>query len=332
MVKQELGTITRVSKDDKSFWAITSFFNPTGSARRLYNYRVFRQALNLPLVTVEWSWTQGPDPQLRDDDAEILIQISGPDLIWQKERLLNLAIKSLPMDCRYVAWLDCDVLFDDPDWHKLVAMSLEEYPLVQPYDTLVNLGPDGQPLQVDKLGGQVRRPIGNPSVRASIPRDSLRHELRGSSAACGYAWAGRTECLRKHGLYDACVVGSGDRAIFCAAIGSFADAAAYMRMNSSRFSHYMSWADPFYKDITGRTGWISGQMRNLWHGSILDRKYEQRHIAFEAYDLDPVQDLEIDEAGCWRWATDKPEMHAFVVDYFFGRNEDGEQVLPLTLL
>jgi hypothetical protein len=313
----------KARKSKNSFWAITSFFNPTGSARRLYNYHVFRQALELPLVTVEWSWTKGPGLQLRDDDAEILIQLSGPDLIWQKERLLNLAIEALPMDCRYVAWLDCDVLFDNPCWHDLVALKLEECPIVQPYDALVNLGPDGQPIQGNKLAGQGQRPIGHPAVRASIPWNSLRH---GMSVICGYAWAGRTELLRKHSLYDAGVIGSGDRAIFSAAIGRFADAAAYMRMNPSRFTHYLTWANPFYKDVAGRTGWISGQMRNLWHGSILDRKYEQRHIDFEAYDLDPIEDLEIDDSGCWRWATAKPEMHAFVIDYFFGRNEDNEQV------
>jgi len=313
----------KARKSKNSFWAITSFFNPTGSARRLYNYHLFRQALELPLVTVEWSWTKGPGLQLRDADAEILIQLSGPDLIWQKERLLNLAIKALPMDCRYVAWLDCDVIFDNPCWHDLVALKLEECPVVQPYDALVNLGPDGQPLQADKLGGRVRRPIGNPAIQASIPWDSLRH---GMNVICGYAWAGRTELLRKHSLYDACVIGSGDLAIFNAAIGRFADTAAYMRMNSSRLTHYLTWANPFYKDVAGRTGWVSGQMRNLWHGSILGRKYEQRHIDFEAYDFDPVQDLEIDVSGCWRWATAKPEMRAFLIDYFFGRNEDNEQV------
>jgi hypothetical protein len=314
------------SKSHGSFWAITSFFNPTGSARRLSNYRVFRRALNIPLVAVEWSWTNGPGPQLREDDAEVLIQLSGPDLIWQKERLLNLAISALPDDCLCVAWLDCDVLFDNPSWHTLAALKLEEYPIVQLYDTLVNLGPDNQPLPVDKLGGHVIRPIASAEVRASLPQDFLCHKFSGTPVACGHAWAGRTELLRKHGLYDACVVGSGDRAIFCAEIGCSADAATFMRMNSSRTSHYLAWADPFYKDVVGRTGWIAGQARNLWHGSLLDRKYEQRHIAFEAYNFDPVKDLEIDKAGCWQWATDKQEMHAFVVEYFFGRNEDSERV------
>ena len=37
-------------------WAITSYFNPVGYQRRLENYRIFRQRLTVPLVTVELSF------------------------------------------------------------------------------------------------------------------------------------------------------------------------------------------------------------------------------------------------------------------------------------
>jgi len=310
---------------DNTFWAITSFFNPMGAERRLANYRAFRQALDLPLLTVEWSWAQGKGLCLNADDAEILIQISGTDLLWQKERLLNVAIKALPKNCRYVAWVDCDVIFENPRWHECAAAQLQVYPLVQPYDTCINLGPDGQPLPPGKVGGQVKRSLANHTVRASIS-NALRHEFRGMSIGCGHAWAGRTELLREHTLYDACVIGSGDRAIFCAAIGRFDDVAAYMRMNSQRLSHYKKWAVPFYADVDGHIDSVYGQLRHLWHGSIIDRKYEDRHIAFEAYDFDPVRDTTIHREGYWQWATHKPEMHAFLVDYFVNRNEDGELV------
>ena len=38
-------------------WAITCYFNPTGYRRRLQNYRAFRERLNVPLVTVEQSFS-----------------------------------------------------------------------------------------------------------------------------------------------------------------------------------------------------------------------------------------------------------------------------------
>jgi hypothetical protein len=45
-----------------------------------------------------------------------LIFISGGAVLWQKERLLNLAIKSVPLYVKNIAWLDCDVIFDRSDW------------------------------------------------------------------------------------------------------------------------------------------------------------------------------------------------------------------------
>ena len=38
-----------------STWAITCYFNARRSRRRYTNYQYFSQALNTPLLTVEWS-------------------------------------------------------------------------------------------------------------------------------------------------------------------------------------------------------------------------------------------------------------------------------------
>jgi hypothetical protein len=85
-------------------WAITSFFNPSGYNRRLENYRIFRAHLNIPLIAVELSF----DGRfaLADSDADIVIRIYGTDVMWQKERLLNIAAARLPDNCRNLAWLD----------------------------------------------------------------------------------------------------------------------------------------------------------------------------------------------------------------------------------
>ena len=78
----------------KDFWAITCYFNPIGYRRRLENYRVFRQRLKLPLVAVELSFDKRFE--LAAGDAEILVQVHSPSILWQKERLLNVALKSVP--------------------------------------------------------------------------------------------------------------------------------------------------------------------------------------------------------------------------------------------
>lgn len=313
-----------MSVADSEIWAVTAYYNPTNSKRRLDNFRAFRESLSLPLAAVDWSWSKGPGHQLQTGDAEILIQVSSTDLMWQKERLLNLAIRALPASCKYVCWLDCDVIFLNPNWFEDVVLELSRSQLLQPYGTLINLDAHFQPVQTGLPGGGVRFPIGDTSRWVEYPEDFLKHEFTGLQVACGYAWAAHAPLLQRHGLYDACILGSGDRAIFYAAIGRFDDAAAYLRMGAQRRDHYLNWAVPFFQDVAGRTGWATGEMLNLWHGDVRLRRYEQRHRQFERFGFDPYADIVEGDEGTWLWATAKPDMHAHVEDYFFSRKEDLE--------
>jgi hypothetical protein len=79
-----------VAAHNGPLWAVTSYFNPAGFRRRRENYRVFRDRLAVPLAAVELSFNG--HFELAPQDAEILIQIPGRDVMWQKERLLNVAV------------------------------------------------------------------------------------------------------------------------------------------------------------------------------------------------------------------------------------------------
>ena len=61
-------------------WAITSYYNPLGYRRRRANYRTFRERLNVPLLTVELAF--GPDFELKEGEADILIRRRGGDVLW----------------------------------------------------------------------------------------------------------------------------------------------------------------------------------------------------------------------------------------------------------
>ncbi|HEY7787756.1 MAG TPA: hypothetical protein VIF33_04460, partial [Casimicrobiaceae bacterium] len=117
-----------------NLWGITCYFNPIGYQRRLQNYHLFRQHLTIPLVAVELAY--GDDFDLGADDADVLIRLRGTDVLWQKERLLNLALAALPDHCEAVAWLDCDVVFDDDDWALRASRALERCSLLQPFQTV----------------------------------------------------------------------------------------------------------------------------------------------------------------------------------------------------
>jgi len=305
-------------------WAITSFFNPAGYKSRLTNYRLFRSRLNVPLVTVELSFTG--KFELQDTDAEILIQISGGDVMWQKERLLNIALGVLPTECDIVAWLDCDVIFSSDDWPERARRALKTSPVVQLFSERCNLVAGA----VDDSSGLSPVETKVLGVAYKFATDTLWPEdlcapgtfLRGRSTS-GLAWASSRSLLQKHGFYDARIIGSGDQSIACAAIGRFDRAELAGEMNSQQRKHYRSWADPFFADTGGKLGCVEGRILHLWHGDARDRQYEQRHLNLERFEFDPYKDITLDSNCVWRWSSDKPEMHDYLARYFGSRREDG---------
>jgi len=309
----------------ENFWAITCYFNPVGYRRRLENYRVFRQRLVVPLVTVELSFDG--NFELSEEDADVLVKIRGGDVMWQKERLLNVALKWVPENCDKVGWLDCDVVFDSNDWVQRASRALDQFPLVhlfhERYDLSPSVGIDS--IDLCDTGTVASSVVYKFTTEEASPEDYLLSVPRQKRlVTTGVAWASPKEVLQKHGLYDACILGGGDRAILCAALGKFDYCTRPFLMSARRAEHYLAWAHPYFKMIRGRVGYVPGRLFHLWHGEVADRQYEERRRYLAKFDFDPFSDIALDENGCWRWNSDKTELHKCVKDYFESRNEDGE--------
>lgn len=289
-------------------WAVTSFFNPVGYRRRLSNYRRFRAALQVPLAAVELSFDSSWE--LAGNDADMLMRVADGDVMWQKERLLNLAAAQLPPECEYVAWIDADVLMQDPDWPQQAVAALEAVPLVQLFSGARDLGPDGAIPQscVPSVAALALR--GEPTF---VPNN--KH---------GLAWAARRELIRRHGLYDSCVIGGGDTALMRAAYGvRFDDVVKRFEMSGPERDHYLGWAVGFHADVQGRVGALPGELHHLWHGDPVNRRYRIRHSDLAMHGFDPRADIRPGRDGAWRWASEKPALHALLRDYFQSRQDDG---------
>ncbi|MBM4317211.1 MAG: hypothetical protein FJ116_06995, partial [Deltaproteobacteria bacterium] len=91
---------------------ITCVFNPTNSRKIRDNYAQFRKNLNHPILTVELAFNDQP---FFIEDA-IQIRGTNENLMWQKERLLNIALESLPEQIDKIAWLDADIIFKNNSW------------------------------------------------------------------------------------------------------------------------------------------------------------------------------------------------------------------------
>src|SRR5579859_1596646 len=305
-------------------WAITSYFNPAGYASRLRNYRVFRANLAPPLAVVELSLNG--KFELGKNDAEIVVQIAGGDVLWQKERLLNVALSYLPNDCDQVAWVDCDVIFLEREWVQCANRALDKFCLIQPFRERCNLSregpiPSGSDPEHDSITESVAYKIALGQAHADDFGRSDAPLTRRSTA--GLAWAARRELLEVHGLYDACILGSGDRAILCAAMGIFESGVNAVGMCGRQIEHYLAWARPFHRAVGGNVGFVNGRVLHLWHGDLKNRRYAQRHAGLSRFAFDPFSDIVLDSSGCWRWSGNRSEMHEYVRAYFKSRKEDG---------
>lgn len=311
-----------------SLWVITSYYNPVGYRRRFENYHRFRAQLNHPLATAELSFDG--KHRLGDGDADLLLHLHGGDVLWQKERLLNLLLERLPAECRVVAWVDCDLLFQRRDWSERAVAALDAAALVQPFHRAHHLAPDvadlvdGQTLRADGVLRVVESAASRIASGSSIESVLARATDRGRNAPTpGFAWVARRELVARHGFYDACIVGGGDTALACAAFGAFEQVIRLHDMNRQQRARYLAWAEPFHRDVRGAVAAIDGDLGHLWHGDIADRHAADRHRGLTPHAFDPHVDIAIADSGPWRWATDKPELHRYVGDYFRLRREDG---------
>lgn len=308
----------------QQLWAITCYFNPMGYQSRLLNYRIFREQLTVPLVAVEFA--EDGRFQLHGRDADILIQRRGSQVLWQKERLLNIALEAVPRDCQKVAWLDCDVVFGRNDWVNKAAADLDQLPVLQCFRDLYDLPCHATP---GRDMGVHNESHSRHSLTYLFTSGSASQDIFRGGQPCwkrkyttGHAWAARRDLLERHGFYDAGILGGGDRALACAAFGQFLAVAQNWPMNSRQFDHYLAWARPFFDAVQARVGYLDCTIFHLWHGPWESRRYAQRYVGLEPFHFDPFTDVALGDNGCWRWNSRKPDMHQYVRDYFAMRKED----------
>lgn len=297
---------------------ITCYFNPCGYSSRRNNFITFRNGLlkqGVPFFFIEIA---PPTGEFEFSDVPGFTGMRSEAVLWQKERLLNVLIQSLPDQYSKICWLDCDILFENDNWLAEVSDALNTFPVIQPYTHAALLSHGSVQFEED---AQVFTSFCAIMGSGAGDLNSGRYYKHGHT---GFGWAGRREWMADCGLYDACMSGSGDHLMAHAFVGDwqspcinriFGEAAQYRQ-------HYRQWAERAFRHVQGRIAAVQGRILHLWHGEPESRRYVARDRELAEFNFDPATDLVLTAEGCWAFSGSNPLLENWGTRYFRERDED----------
>ncbi len=233
-------------------------------------------------------------------DAAFHFKGSITNLLWQKERLINLVAERLDRSYDAIAYIDRDFLFLNPTWLEDTRSLLANAPVVQLFSGLIYLDAKYSFKERCESGAQTylrdNKTNGVPGGAWAIYRELFPiidyYPLGGNDSLQYFSWipAPATELekiLPRHILHRF----SADRQKGCERVG-------------------------------GRVACVTGDVIHLFHASKRNRRYAERSVPLRQCDFDPASDIAIDDNGLWRWTGTKPPLQQAVRDYFDERRED----------
>lgn len=300
---------------------ITPFFNPAGFKNLLNNYFIFAEQLRrqkVRLITVECAFNGGPFYIPEGPDVH---RLRSDSVMWQKERLINYGVSKLPPDCKYYAWIDCDVLFSSDDWAFQAIQKFRNGADVLQLFKKVYYMPRG----MTSYDGSKMMCLQSVIWQYKIHKNWLQR--RQTNDLCfsvpGFAWAVKREFFADlGGLYDKNIVGSGDTFLVDCYLNSWSIHGFASKFNKHMKDDMMGWCK-LLQAKRPVVDYVPVDIAHLWHGSLKNRKYMDRHDIILDYDYNPKTDVVI-RNDVLEWNSDKVGMHEDIRRYFYERQEDEE--------
>lgn len=277
-------------------------FNPARTKRILMNYLYTRNQFliqGLPVFTIELVY-EGRTPEVPD-----ALHVQSNSFMFHKENLYRVLEPTIPRKYTKLAFIDCDVLFKDPDWYDKTCKLLKTHDIVQPFEMAHWMDITYKSVTLSRK-----------SVLLN-PKKTWDYNYHP-----GFAWCMRRDWYTKVGFFDYAVSGSGDTlssmAWLCHEMPRhFHSLPAALRKEYAAFKDH----DP------PRVTYLPGShLFHLYHGSRADRQYVDRH---KLLDIErDIADLTIKtKEGVLNW-EDPDKWNPFFLTYFRSRNDDDVDVEP----
>jgi glycosyltransferase involved in cell wall biosynthesis len=304
---------------------VTVHFNPTGSETLRKTHSLFLEGLRNVAPFVKCYELLFDDQEQQIEGSIIIRGSLQKNCLWQKEALLNVAVKNIEDEKKYIVWLDHDLLFLNKEWLKVSISKMESgFDFVQ---LVTDLG------WADRTG---KVHIYKPS-RLSVLRD-LEPYSEWSDAFPknpygnpGLVWGGRVDALKRMGEnpFPNAVIGSGDEYFALGVtrttkggvslIVKMIDdliAQPYLRATGvksieecpqiKKYAQFMTEKIiDMSKYLFSVTTVENCPVYHFWHGDSKHRQYAERHSIIQECNLDLYEDVFINDEGIYEFVKDK---------------------------
>jgi hypothetical protein len=294
--------------------------NPMRYASRVRLYHEFAERMKcagVHLITVEQAFGDRPFEVTQAGNPDH-VQTRSFDALWIKEKLVNIGITHLSQQVPnwgYVAWIDADVSFANPNWVADTIHALQHNMFVQLFSHAVDLGPKNEIIKnhTGFFYQYAQNGFQTPGT-ASFKKYGTWHP--------GFGHAARREAVEAVGmLLDWAILGAGDRHMCTAMVGAV-ETSVPPNINARYLAELVRWQDRCEQFIKRDVGYVDGVLLHHWHGRKSSRKYTERWQILIDNDYDPDTDIKLDTYGQWQLTGNKPRLRDQIRAYFSQRSED----------
>jgi len=227
--------------------------------------------------------------------------------LWHKENMINLGVKMLPPLYKAFAWIDADIEFESSTWAIDTLKILNGCKdVVQLFSHCVDMDKDESTLRVFNGFGY------NFCKKKKYICKGLDYWHP------GYAWAMTRKAYEKVGIMDKAILGSGDNIMAL----SFINKCHNILNNkfSMAYNEYMLSYQANAKHL--RLGYVPGVIRHYYHGTKLNRKYNERWLILVKYQYNPNSDVYYSQGILKTTESFSNDFKDDIMEYFRQRKED----------
>jgi hypothetical protein len=325
-------------KNHSEAFIISCYFNTNNYNSRRRNFDIFYQQLQRSNVNYLIAECAFGNAKFELPDDERILKVRSKHKLWQKERLLNLLIKSLPPSCKYVFWLDADVLLKNENWLPEAVDKLKVSTICQPFSVAVRLEKNETkpnfnvqasvilvdfPTKTVNQQTKLWRSFAYNYNKNRYLSESLMFDIHGHT---GFAWGARREITEKLPLFDKAIVGTADHVIAHASVGQIPHKCLEKAFtNQQTLVSIYDWSLKFNNLTQNKLDFVEGELWHLWHGELKNRQYLKRTQQFSEKGFDTEDLIENDE-GLYEFPDDREDVRDWMDNYFESRQEDGKPI------